>query len=241
MQRATPADDAGAPALILVVDDELPIRRFLRAGLEGQGYRLVEATNGKDGISEAAMRTPALVLLDLGLPDIDGFDVVRRIREWSQMPIIVLSAREQEGDKIRALDAGADDYLTKPFSMGELLARMRVALRHQRGEAADAEGALALGDLEIDFARRIVTRGEESIRLTPIEFKLLASLARHPGKVLTHAHLLREVWGPGATAQHHYLRVYMAQLRHKLEPEPARPRYLLTEPGVGYRLRDPGA
>jgi len=225
--------------LILVVDDELPIRRFLRAALESQGYRLVEATSGQEGVSEAAMRSPALVLLDLGLPDIDGFDVVRRIREWSSMPIIVLSAREQEGDKIRALDAGADDYITKPFSMGELLARMRVALRRQRGEGPDEEGVVELGDLRIDFARRVVSQAGESIRLTPIEFRLLAALARHPGKVLTHEHLLREVWGPGHTSQHHYVRVYMAQLRHKLEPAPARPRYLLTEPGVGYRLRDP--
>ena len=230
---------ASVPALILVVDDELPIRRFLRAALESQGYRLVEATSGQEGVSEAAMRSPALVLLDLGLPDIDGFDVVRRIREWSSMPIIVLSAREQEGDKIRALDAGADDYITKPFSMGELLARMRVALRRQRGEGTDEEGVVELGDLRIDFARRVVSQAGESIRLTPIEFRLLAALARHPGKVLTHEHLLREVWGPGHTSQHHYVRVYMAQLRHKLEPAPARPRYLLTEPGVGYRLRDP--
>jgi len=230
---------ASVPALILVVDDELPIRRFLRAALESQGYRLVEATSGQEGVSEAAMRSPALVLLDLGLPDIDGFDVVRRIREWSSMPIIVLSAREQEGDKIRALDAGADDYITKPFSMGELLARMRVALRRQRGEGPDEEGVVELGDLRIDFARRVVSQAGESIRLTPIEFRLLAALARHPGKVLTHEHLLREVWGPGHTSQHHYVRVYMAQLRHKLEPAPARPRYLLTEPGVGYRLRDP--
>ena len=230
---------ASVPALILVVDDELPIRRFLRAALESQGYRLVEATSGQEGVSEAAMRSPALGLLDLGLPDIDGFDVVRRIREWSSMPIIVLSAREQEGDKIRALDAGADDYITKPFSMGELLARMRVALRRQRGEGTDEEGVVELGDLRIDFARRVVSQAGESIRLTPIEFRLLAALARHPGKVLTHEHLLREVWGPGHTSQHHYVRVYMAQLRHKLEPEPARPRYLLTEPGVGYRLRDP--
>jgi len=227
------------PATILVVDDEIPIRRFLRAGLEGQGYRFVEAATGMEAISAAAMRAPSLVLLDLGLPDIDGFDVVRRIREWSRMPIIVLSAREQEGDKIRALDAGADDYITKPFSMGELLARMRVALRRQRGEGTDEEGVVELGDLRIDFARRVVSQAGESIRLTPIEFRLLAALARHPGKVLTHEHLLREVWGPGHTSQHHYVRVYMAQLRHKLEPAPARPRYLLTEPGVGYRLRDP--
>jgi len=228
------------PATILVVDDEIPIRRFLRAGLEGQGYRFVEAATGMEAISAAAMRAPSLVLLDLGLPDIDGFDVVRRIREWSRMPIIVLSAREQEGDKIRALDAGADDYLTKPFAMGELLARMRVALRHRNESAGNGgEEVAEIGQLRIDFARRLVTMAGEPVRLPPIEYGLLTTLARHVGKVLTHESLLREVWGPSYTAQHHYLRVYMAQLRHKLEPAPARPRYLLTEPGVGYRLRDP--
>lgn len=232
--------DAGrVPTLVLVVDDELPIRRFLRAGLEGQGYSMVEAANGRDGITQAAMRSPDLVLLDLGLPDIDGFDVVRRIREWSNVPVIVLSAREQEGDKIRALDAGADDYVTKPFSMGELLARMRVALRRTHDATAEGEeSALDLGELRIDFGRRCVTVAGEEVKLTPIEYRLLTTLARHAGRVLTHEQLLREVWGPGSTSQHHYLRVYMAQLRHKLERTPAHPRFLLTEPGVGYRLRD---
>jgi two-component system KDP operon response regulator KdpE len=230
----------GSPALILVVEDEQPIRRFLRAGLEGEGYRFAEAVTGQEAIAQAATRAPDLVLLDLGLPDIDGFEVVRRIREWSRMPIVVLSAREQEGDKIRALDAGADDYVTKPFSMGELLARMRVALRHRDEAAAQGEENTAtFGELEIDFARRRVTVAGREVRLTPIEYRLLCTLARHAGRVLTHEHLLREVWGPGYTSRHHYLRVYMAQLRNKLEQTPARPRYLITEPGVGYRLRQP--
>ena len=234
----TGPDPAGQPVVVLLIDDEAPIRRFLRAGLEGQGYTLVEAETGREGIAQAATRAPDLVLLDLGLPDVDGLEVVRRIREWSSTPIIVLTARGQEADKIRALDAGADDYVTKPFAMGELLARMRVALRHRLQGAADEESVVAVGDLEIDFARRTVAvRGAEA-RLTPIEYRLLTTLARHLGRVLTHEQLLREVWGPGYTSQHHYLRVYMAQLRHKIERDPARPRLLLTEPGVGYRLRE---
>jgi two-component system KDP operon response regulator KdpE len=233
---------AGVPAVVLVVDDEAPIRKFLRAGLEGQGYSLVEAATGQDGLTQAATRSPDLVLLDLGLPDIDGFEIVRRIREWSAMPIVVLTARGQEGDKIRALDAGADDYVTKPFSMGELLARMRVALRRRSPAAAGAESSLfKTGGLQIDFARRRVTMAGEEVKLTPIEYRLLTTLARQAGRVLTHEQLLREVWGPGYTSQHHYLRVYMAQLRHKIESDPARPRLLLTEPGVGYRLREPEA
>jgi two-component system KDP operon response regulator KdpE len=226
-------------ATILVIEDEAPIRRFLRAGLEGEGYLLVEAESAQEGIAQAATRAPALVLLDLGLPDLDGLEVVRRIREWSRMPIIVLSAREREGDKIRALDAGADDSVTKPFSMGELLARLRVALRRERDGAGDrAEHVASFGSLEIDFARRRVTVGGEPVQLTPIEYRLLTTLARHPGRVMTHEQLLREVWGPHSISQRHYLRVYMAQLRHKIEPAPAHPRFLLTEPGVGYRLRD---
>jgi two-component system KDP operon response regulator KdpE len=234
-----PDSGTAVPAVVLVVDDEAPIRKFLRAGLAGQGYSLVEAATGQEALTQAAMRTPDLVLLDLGLPDIDGFEIVRRIREWSTMPIIVISARGQEGDKIRALDAGADDYVTKPFSMGELIARMRVAIRHHSPAPSSAEpGAFEAGDLRIDLTRRRVLLQGTEIRLTPIEYRLLTTLARYAGRVMTHEQLLREVWGPGHTAQHHYLRVYMAQLRHKIEADPARPRLLITEPGVGYRLRE---
>ena len=226
------------PALILVVDDEPPVQKFLRAGLESQGYAVVAAATGREGVSQAATRAPDLVLLDLGLPDMDGIEVVRRIREWSSAPIIILSAREREGDKVRALDAGADDYVTKPFSMPELLARMRVALRRRARGAEVDQASLEFGELRIDLARRRVTARDAEVKLTPIEYRLLATLARHAGRVLTHEQLLREVWGPGYTSQHHYLRVYMGQLRHKLEADPARPRWLLTEPGVGYRLKE---
>jgi two-component system KDP operon response regulator KdpE len=235
----TPDPAPPPPTVVLVVEDEVPIRRFLRAGLESQGYAFVEAATARDGLAQAAMRVPDLLLLDLGLPDMDGFDVVRRIREWSAMPIIVLSARGRESDKIRALDAGADDYVTKPFAMGELLARIRVAIRHRAHAASGGDPSVVeSGDLRIDLGRRRVTVRGAEIRLTPIEYRLLTTLARHAGRVLTHEQLLREVWGPGHSAQHHYLRVYMAQLRHKLERDPARPQLLLTEPGVGYRLRE---
>ena len=228
----------GAPVAVLIVDDDLPIRRFLRAGLESEGHTLLEAATGQEAITQAATRAPDLVLLDLGLPDLDGLEVLRRIREWSAMPIIVLTARGQEGDKIRALDSGADDYVTKPFAMGELRARIRAALRH-RARMADGESeTVESGDLVVDLARRRVTVGGTEVRLTPIEYRLLVMLARHAGRVLTHETLLREVWGPGYTTQTHYLRVYMAQLRHKLERDPTRPRLLLTEPGIGYRLRE---
>ncbi len=234
------ADSASVPATVLVIEDELPIRKFLRAGLEGEGYKLVESATGQDGITQAAMRAPDLVLLDLGLPDLDGFEIVRRLREWSAVPILVLTARGQEGDKIRALDGGADDYLTKPFSMGELLARMRVALRRRNPAGSGTEsGVVECGELRIDFARRSVSVAGRDVKLTPIEYRLLTALARDAGRVLTHDHLLREVWGPGYGMQHHYLRVYMAQLRHKLERDPARPKLLLTETGVGYRMREP--
>ena len=228
-------------ATILVIEDEAPIRKFLRAGLEGHGATLVEAATGKEGMVLAAMRVPDLVLLDLGLPDVDGLDVVRRLREWSQMPIIVLSARGQEGDKIRALDAGADDYVTKPFSMGELLARMRVARRHRATQGEGEAGPIEIGELRVDLARRQVSVSGHEVKLTPIEYRLLAVLARHAGRVMTPEQLLREVWGPGHASERQYLRVYMAQLRHKIEREPARPRLLLTEPGVGYRLRESAA
>ncbi|HET9299353.1 MAG TPA: response regulator [Candidatus Polarisedimenticolaceae bacterium] len=222
--------------LVLVVDDEPQLRRFLRASLPAQGYRLIEAATGEEALREAAARAPDLVLLDLGLPDLDGVEVTRRLREWSAAPILVLTARDQEQDKIRALDAGADDYLTKPFGTGELLARMRVALRHAaRGQAAH-EPVVATGDMQVDLSARRVTVGGRDVRLTRTEYRLLALLARHAGKVLTHRQLLKEVWGPGAVNQTHYLRVYMGQLRHKIEADPAQPRYLLTETGVGYRL-----
>jgi two-component system KDP operon response regulator KdpE len=225
--------------VVLVIEDDPPIRRFLRAGLESQGFRLVEASTAEEGISEAAMRAPELVLLDLGLPDGDGVDVVRRLREWSAVPVLVLSARGQESDKIRALDAGADDYLTKPFAMGELLARMRAALRRSaRTDDAEAASVVDSGALHVDLAQRVVTLEGREVKLTPREYKLLAALAKHPGRVLTHEMLLRTVWGPSYMTQHHYLRVYMAQLRHKLEADPSRPRWLLTETGVGYRLAD---
>ncbi len=236
------APAAGANGTVLVIDDEAPIRRFLRTALTSQGFAVIESAGGADGIAQAAMRLPDVVLLDLGLPDLDGLEVTRRLREWSAVPILVLSARGQEADKIAALDAGADDYVTKPFAMGELMARMRAALRRsaQARAAAGAveSGVFEAGDLAIDRAKRRVTVAGREVRLTPIEYKLLTALARYPGRVLTHQHLLREVWGPGATEQHHYVRVYMAQLRHKLEDDPARPRHLVTEPGVGYRLRE---
>ncbi|MCX6045754.1 MAG: response regulator [Chloroflexi bacterium] len=222
---------------ILLIEDEPQIRRFLRAALPGQGYQLQEATTGKDGLLQVTVHLPDLIILDLGLPDMDGLEVTKRLREWTQIPIIVLSARGREDDKIAALDAGADDYLTKPFGMGELLARLRVALRHANrvgGEADDA--GFRVGDLYVDLARRQVWVGESEVHLTPHEYKLLITLIQHAGKVVTHRQLLREVWGPGYNEESHYLRVYMGQLRHKLEPDSTRPRYLLTEPGVGYRL-----
>jgi two-component system KDP operon response regulator KdpE len=230
--------EPGAPPLplVLVVDDEPQLRRFLRAALPAQGYRLIEAETGRAALVEAAARTPDLVLLDLGLPDLDGVEVTRRLREWSAVPIIVLSARGQEGDKIQALDAGADDYVTKPFGTGELLARMRVALR-RAATGENAEPVFRAGELEVDFATRRVHVGPREVRLTRTEYNLLALLARHAGKVLTHRQLLKEVWGPNAVSETHYLRVYMGQLRHKLEADPARPRWLLTETGVGYRLQ----
>jgi two-component system, OmpR family, KDP operon response regulator KdpE len=228
------------PPLVLIVDDEAPIRRFLRAGLESQGYRPLEATTGNDGIAQAATRAPDLMLLDLGLPDLDGFEIVRRLREWSTMPIIVLTARGREGDKVRALDLGADDYVTKPFSMPELLARIRAALRRRlQLEEGQEASVIEVGQLRVDLARRRVTVGGAVVQFTPIEYRLLTTLARQAGRVLTHESLLREVWGPSYTAQHHYLRVYMAQLRHKIEADPARPRLLLTESGVGYRMAEP--
>jgi two-component system KDP operon response regulator KdpE len=224
-------------AVVVLIEDELQIRRFLRATLAGHGYRLFEATTGADGLIEVASRQPDVVIVDLGLPDMDGLEVIRRLREWSAVPVIVLSARGQERDKVTALDGGADDYVSKPFGADELLARIRVALRHTAGASHEGdESAFAVGELQVDLLRRhVLVRGAE-VKLTPIEYKLLATLVRHAGKVVTHQQLLREVWGPSHDEQSHYVRVYMAHLRHKLEAEPARPRYLLTEPGVGYRL-----
>ena len=234
----SPKGEASAAVLVLVVEDENAIRRFLRAGLETQGYRSVEATTGEEGIAQAATSSPDVILLDLGLPDMDGLDVLRRIREWSQTPIVVLTAREQEKDKVHALDGGADDYVTKPFSMPELLARMRVALRHRARVGNESETVIERGTLRIDLSRRRVTVEGTVVQLTPIEYRLLTALARHAGRVLTHKFLLGEVWGPAYTSQHHYLRVYMAPLRNKLEADPGRPRLLMTETGVGYRMAE---
>ena len=232
------AASEGVARVVLVVEDEPQVMRFLRATLAANGYRLVEAGTGQQALVEAATRAPDIVLLDLGLPDLDGVEVTRRLREWTATPIIVLSARGQEKDKIEALDAGADDYLTKPFGVGELLARMRVALRNAaRVGAADGEPVFEVGELRVDLAaRRVLVEGKE-VHLTRTQFNLLATLVKNAGKVMTHRQLLRDVWGPGAAGQSHYLRVYMGQIRHKLEKDPARPRYLETETGVGYRLR----
>jgi two-component system KDP operon response regulator KdpE len=242
MAEKEPAGDPGATRpsatgpVVLVIEDEPPIRRFLRPTLASQGYRLVESETGEDGLLQAATRQPDLVILDLGLPDMDGLQVIRRLREWTAVPIIVLSARGAESDKVAALDAGADDYVAKPFAVGELLARTRVALRHAALSRESGESTFELGSLRVDLGRRRVWLGETEVRLTPIEYRLLAVLVRHAGKVLTHRQLLQEVWGPGQVEQTHYLRVYMANLRRKLEADPARPRFLRTEPGVGYRL-----
>jgi two-component system, OmpR family, KDP operon response regulator KdpE len=222
--------------VVVLIEDEPQIRRFLRATLTGQGYRLFEAGTAADGLVEIASRQPDVVIIDLGLPDLDGLQVIRRLREWSKVPVIVLSARGQERDKVGALDAGADDYVSKPFSAGELLARLRVALRHAAGAAHEESAAFKVGELQVDLLRRHVTVAGNEVRLTPIEYKLLATLVRYAGRVVTHQQLLREVWGPTHDDQSHYVRVYMAHLRHKIEAEAARPRYLLTEPGVGYRL-----
>lgn len=224
---------------LLIIEDEAQMRRFLRVSLTSHGYQVCEAETGEAGVTQAASRNPDLVLLDLGLPDTDGLQVTERLRQWSKMPIIVLSARGKEEDKIKALDAGADDYLTKPFGVGELLARIRVALRHSaRTESGASE--LTLGNVAVDLARRRVTKSDVEVHLTPIEYKLLATLIKYEGKVITHRQLLKEVWGPNASEQTQYLRVFMGQLRHKLEDEPSRPRFLTTEPGVGYRLRSEG-
>lgn len=219
---------------VLIIDDEIQIRRLLRLTLESGGYVVREAEAGRLGLVEVATRKPDLVILDLGLPDMSGLEVLKRVREWSQIPILILSVRGQETDKIAALDAGADDYLTKPFGSGELLARLRVLLR--RVQSPEEATALQFGGIELDFVHRLVTRDGKEVKLTAKEYALLHLLALHRGKVLTHQHILRELWGPNAVAQTHYLRVYMAHLRQKLEKTPNTPVFLKTESGIGYRL-----
>jgi two-component system KDP operon response regulator KdpE len=221
--------------LILLVEDEPQMRRFLRVALEGSGYRYLEASSGTEGLAMAAQYRPDVLLLDLGLPDMDGLQVVTRLREWSGLPVIVISARGQESDKVGALDAGANDYLTKPFGTRELLARIRVALRHAAPQTEE-EPVFVLGRWRVDLAKRLVLVEGKEVHLTPLEYSLFTTLIRHAGKVVTHRQLLKEVWGGAAGAQPLYLRVYMTQLRHKLEEQPSRPKYLRTEPGVGYRL-----
>ena len=224
-------------AVVLIIEDELEIRRFLRVTLVAHEFKPIEANTGEEGLRLAATQSPDLIILDLNLPDLDGLEVTKQLRTWSKTPVIVLSARLQEQDKIAALDAGADDYLTKPFGTGELMARIRVAMRHTVHPAgAENAAVFVTGDLRIDRSKREVFVGENEIHLTPIEYKLLTLMAEHAGKVLTHQHLLKETWGAEYVKESHYLRVYMGQLRHKIEADPTRPRYILNEPGVGYRL-----
>ncbi len=222
---------------VLVIEDEQPIRHFLRTALTNHGYRFTEAATARDGLGQATAKLPDLIILDLGLPDRDGQDVIRELRAWTTVPILVLSARGQESDKVLALDSGADDYLTKPFGVGELLARLRVLMRHAAIAGDKDQAVFATGDLKVDLSKRQVFVGDAEVHLTPIEYKLLTTLVKYAGKVVTHGQLLKEVWGPGYAEESQYLRVYMTQLRHKLEADPARPRYLTTEIGVGYRLR----
>ncbi|MFN8652471.1 MAG: response regulator [Gemmatimonadales bacterium] len=225
---------------VLLIEDEPQMRRFLRAALGNQPYELVEAPTAREGLAQAASRNPDIILLDLGLPDADGLSVTREIRGWSRTPIIVISARGQEHDKVAALDAGADDYLTKPFGVEELLARMRVALRHAALAGSPGEPVFEAFGVKVDLASRQVWKQGEEVHLTPLEYKLLAAMVRQAGKVVTQRQLLKEVWGVNAVNHPHYLRVYITQLRHKLEQDPAQPRLLQTETGVGYRLRAEG-
>jgi two-component system, OmpR family, KDP operon response regulator KdpE len=220
---------------ILVIEDEQAIRRFLKASLMNEGFRVSEASSGQEGLRMASDLPPDLVILDLGLPDLDGHEVLKRLSEWYTLPIIILSARDQELQKISALDCGADDYVTKPFSVGELLARIRTAMRHSHRTEPEST-TIAIGDLRVDLGARLVYREADEVHLTPLEYKLLITMMKHAGKVLTHRFLLREVWGPHDSHENHYLRVFVASLRRKLEVNPTRPRYLLTEQGVGYRF-----
>jgi two-component system, OmpR family, KDP operon response regulator KdpE len=224
-------------AKVLVVDDEPQIRRFLRTSPDAHGYEVIEADGGQEAIKRTGVEKPEVIVLDLGLPDMSGFDVLKRIREWSDVPIIVLTARNREPDKIEALDQGADDYLTKPFGMGELMARIRAALRH-RVQSKGGQPVFKVGPIGVDLVKRLVSRDGAEVKLSPREYDLLKILVQNAGRVVTHQQILREVWGPAHVEDTQYLRVYIGQLRHKLEPNPDEPRYLLTEPGVGYRLRD---
>ena len=225
-----------ADPVVLVVEDEKAIRRFVRQAFEREGYRVYEAETVERGLIEAGTRKPDLLLVDLALPDGDGVDLIRSLRGFSGAPVIVLSARTMEDDKVEALDAGADDYLAKPFGVAELLARARAALRRRAIPAGTESPTILFGDVQVDLAARRVLRADMQVHLTPVEFKLLAALLRYPDKVLTHRHLLREVWGPSHTEDTHYLRIYMANLRRKLEEDPARPRHLITETAIGYRF-----
>ena len=223
---------------VLVVEDEEQMRKFVRISLAANGYRVIEAKTGSEGLAQAVAHTPDLVLLDLGLPDIDGIQIVKNLRAWNTEPIIIISARGQEESKVEALDTGADDYLTKPFGSAELLARIRVALRHAARSRDVPSTVVAIGeDIRVDLVRRLVFLKDQEVHLTQTEYKLLVVLVKHAGMVMTHRHLLEQVWGPGHAQQMQYLRVYMTQLRHKLEKEPAQPRHLITETGVGYRLK----
>jgi two-component system KDP operon response regulator KdpE len=228
---------------VLIIEDELPIRRFLKPSLQSRGFKVLEAVTGEEGLAMASSHNPDLILLDLGLPDLDGLEVLRRLREWSVIPIIILTARGKEKDKIAGLDAGADDYLTKPFDMGELLARVRVALRHaERVKAGGKQEPLfETPDFKVDLSARLVSVRGKEVHLTPNEYDLLAVLIRHAGKVVTQKQILQEVWGPGGSQQVQYLRIYVYQLRQKIEADPDRPRYILTESGVGYRLKTPAS
>jgi two-component system, OmpR family, KDP operon response regulator KdpE len=233
----TPLSMASPAPTIIVIEDETSMRRLLKTILAAQGYLVVEAETGRRGLVEAGTRKPDLVILDLGLPDMDGTQVIKQLREWSQIPIVVLSARDQESQKVKALDNGADDYLTKPFGAAELLARVRVALRHAARVAGSAgESEFSVGPLKVDLLNRKVWVADREVHLTPIEYRLLSVLVKHAGKTLTHRQLLHAVWGSARADSSHYLRIYMGQLRRKLEADPARPHFLLTEAGVGYRL-----